>query len=207
MRGILVLVILLPALALQPAAAQHVSLAPTIGFYLPTQDLVDITSGTANATGKVEAGFSFGGRLGLWFGSRVGLEASGNYVPTTYALTSGSSQVTKEDAKLFNGAAQLVVFLLPRTSPLTLYVNGGVGVVSHGGVAFTGASKTSNVSGVFGAGAGINLGGLQLTAGADLFAYSADYSGATQVTTSLSQKDIQLRFGFGLPFGGQASGR
>lgn len=186
----------------RPAHGQHLSLAPTIGIYIPTEDYLG--AGASGATGKLEAGVSFGGRLGLWFGNRIGLEASGNYVPTTFALTSASSQVTKQDAKLFNGAGQLVIFLLPRTSLVTAFVDGGVGVVSHGGVAFTSQAKTTNVSGVVGAGIGLNLGGFQLTAGADLYAYKADYAVGTQVSSSLTQRDLQVRFGFGFPFGGAA---
>ncbi len=123
-------------------------------------------------------------------------------MPTTFSLTSSSNQVTKQDAKLFNGAAQLVIYLLPRTGLFSVYLNGGVGVVSHGGVAFTSQAETTNLSGVVGAGAGLNLGGFMLTAGADLYGYKSDYAGTTQLTGSLTQEDIQLRLGFGLPFGG-----
>ncbi|HEV8598195.1 MAG TPA: hypothetical protein VGQ69_02435 [Gemmatimonadales bacterium] len=94
-----------------------------------------------------------------------------------------------------------MLFLLPRTSFFTLFLNGGVGVISHGGVAFTGASDKNDLSGVFGGGAAIQLGGLALTAGAELFNYSSTAL-STQTGEAQKQRDIHLKLGFGIPFGG-----
>lgn len=185
--------------AVHPLGAQGLSFAPQIGFYIPTQNLFELAGGEAY---KLEAGPSFGARLGYWFGDRFGIEAAGAYIPTTFALSSGGSTVTTEDAKLFNGSGQAVFYVLPRTSPLSLYLSGGVGVVSRGGVAFTDAAETTDVTGVIGAGAGISLGGLALTLGADLFAYNAAYAGSSQTSESFQQRDIQLKLGLGIPFGG-----
>jgi len=181
------------------AAGQGLSFAPQIGFYIPTQNLYELAGGDAY---KLEAGPSFGARLGYWFGNRFGIEATGAYIPTTFVLASGSSTVQSQDAKLFNGSGQAVFYLLPRTSPLSLYLSGGVGVVSRGGVAFTDDAETTDVTGVVGAGAGISLGGMALTVGADLFAYSAAYAGSAQTSESLTQRDVQLKLGLGIPFGG-----
>src|SRR5512143_1673750 len=79
-----------------PAAAQHLSLTPQIGFYIPTRNLPELATGGEFT--EIEAGPSFGGRLGLWFGSRFGIEATGAYIPTTYKLTQGSSNPTSQDA-------------------------------------------------------------------------------------------------------------
>ncbi|HSA56006.1 MAG TPA: hypothetical protein VLE53_09890, partial [Gemmatimonadaceae bacterium] len=144
--------------------AQRFSIAPEIGFYIPTEKLVDAANGTV---GELEAGPSFGLRLGLGFGNRVSLTVGGSYVPTTFALQPGGGQVQQRDARLFTGAAQLMFFLIPPTSPLSLFVNGGVGAVSRGGVAFTEEAEKTDVSGIFGGGALLNLGGLSLLAGAD----------------------------------------
>jgi hypothetical protein len=94
-----------------------------------------------------------------------------------------------------------VLYLLPRTSPLSLYLNGGLGVVSRGGVAFTSQAKTSDLSGVFGAGASVSLGGLSVTAGADLFAYKAHYLGSQLSESQLTQRDFALHVGLGIPLG------
>ncbi len=192
----LVLLALLVAPAVQ--AQTRLSFAPQVGFYIPTEKLQSIaTTGTVDS---LEGGFSFGARIGATFGKHLGVSFSGNYVPTTYQIGSGSS-LQKRDAKLFTGAGQLVVFILPITSPLTLFVNGGLGMISRGGVAFTNAAKSSYLTGILGAGAGLRLGGIGLSVGADLYSYNAEYLGATQTTAKLKQKDVHLKFGFGVPFG------
>jgi hypothetical protein len=190
-----------------PGSAQHLSLTPHIGFYIPTEQLYQLATSSTSNDFKLEAGPSFGARLGLWFGNRLGIEVGGSYVPTTFQLTglNGGSPV-KQDAKLFIGSGQAVLFLIPRTSFFSLYLSGGVGVVSRGGVAFTKEASTSDLGGTFGAGAGINLGFIQLTAGADLVSYKAKYLGSTAVTQELKQKDVALKLGFGIPFGGGGGG-
>ena len=189
--------VLLPTLA----AAQRLSFGPQIGFYIPTQKLSQLATGNGDFS-EIEAGPSFGARIGLQFSSRLGIAATGAYIPTTFSLSSGNT-LTKNDAKLFTGSGQLVFFLLPPRSLLSLFLSGGVGVISRGGVAFTDAAKKTDVSGVFGAAAGINLGIIALTVGADLFAYSAEYEGSTQTNDKLSQRDVHLKLGLGIPFGGR----
>lgn len=181
------------------APAQRLSFAPQVGFYIPTQKLSELA--TTGDVSELEAGPSFGARLGLRFGSRLGIAATGAFIPTTFSL-GGDNTVTKNDAKLFMGSGQLVFFLLPPRSLLSLFLSGGVGVVSRGGAAFTNGSKKTDVSGVFGAGAGINLGLFAVTVGADLFAYSAEPEGSTQTSGKLNQRDIHLKLGLGIPFGG-----
>lgn len=180
------------------ASAQRMSLRPQIGFYIPTENLLEVSQ--TGEIGKLEAGPSFGAALGLRFGSHLGIEANGAYVPTTFKRGTGGT-FEKNDAKLFLGSALATFNVLPPSSPLILFVNGGVGVISHGGVAFTSAADKTDLSGVFGAGAGIRLGGLQLIAGADLYRYSAKFEGSTQTEGKLKQLDFALKLGLG--FGGR----
>jgi hypothetical protein len=180
------------------AAGQRLSLRPQIGIYVPTKDLVVLSQ--SGDVSKLQAGPSFGAALGLRFGSHLGIEATGTYVPTTFSQGTGGSFV-KQDAKLFLGNAQVVFHVLPPSSMLSLFVSGGAGVVSHGGIAFTSQAKTSNVSGVAGAGAGIRIGGINLVAGADFFRYTASYTGTQQTTSEVKQLDIQLRLGLGFGMG------
>jgi hypothetical protein len=182
----------------QDAAAQRLSIRPQIGIYIPTKDLVDVSQGGDLA--KIEAGPSFGAALALRFGSHFGIEVTGAYVPTTFSLDDGN-QVQKQDAKLFLGDATAVLYVLPPSSMLSLWLRGGVGVVSHGGVAFTSAEDKRDISGVGGAGAGIRLGGIMLTAGADLFSYKASFDAGQQTSSSeLRQLDIQVKLGLGFGF-------
>lgn len=200
MSRLAVVPLVLLLLAAPAARAQGFFFAPEIGFYIPTEKLVDAANGTV---GELEAGPSFGLRLGLGFGSRIRLSVGGSYVPTTFALQSGgSSQVEQRDARLFTGAAQLMVFLIPPTSPLSLFINGGVGAVSRGGVAFTDDAEKTDVSGIFGGGAQLNLGGISLLAGADVFSYTAEYTGSQAVTSEIKQLDVQVRLGLGFGLGG-----
>ena len=131
-RTLLVCVLTASVAAVTPVAAQHLSLTPHIGFYIPTEQLAQLATGGTKDDFKLEAGPSFGARLGLWFGNRFGVEVGGSYVPTTFQLTGNTGgQIEKKDAKLFLGSAQGVLFLIPRTSFFTLYLSGGVGVVSR----------------------------------------------------------------------------
>jgi outer membrane protein with beta-barrel domain len=188
------------ALAALPgrADAQRLSLRPQIGIYVPTADLVTLSQ--TGDVAKLQAGPSFGAALGLRFGSHLGIELTGTYVPTTFSQGTGGS-FAKQDAKLFLGNAQVVFHVLPPSSMLSLFVSGGAGVVSHGGVAFTSQAKTSDISGVAGAGAGIRIGGINLVAGADLFRYTTSYTGTQQTTSEVKQLDVQLRLGLGFGMG------
>ncbi len=188
-----------------PLAAQRVRFSPQIGFYIPTENLYQLATGTQSDDYQLEAGPSFGARLGFWFGRRLGIDIAGSYVPTTFKLGNGTT--TKQDAKLFIGSGQLVLFLIPPSSPLSLFLTGGVASISRGGVAFTNEATTTNIGGVLGVGAGIHLGPIALTAGADLVTYKADYQGSQAVSQELRQKDINLKLGFGIPFGGGGPAR
>jgi hypothetical protein len=194
------LVLVITSLHFGDAAAQHFSLRPQVGVYIPTKDLIAVSQ--TGEVGKLKAGPSFGAALGIRFGSHFGIEATGAYVPTTFSLGSGNS-FQKQDAKLFIGSALAVLYALPRTSFVNLYLSGGVGVISHGGVAFTSQAKTSDVAGVGGAGALISLGGITLTAGVDAFRYTSSYSGSQQNTSELKQLDLQLKLGLGFGVGGK----
>ena len=196
--------LLLLAVAGSRADAQRFSLAPEIGFYIPTEKLLDAANGTV---GELEAGPSFGLRLALGLGNRLSVSVGGSYVPTTFAFRPGGGGTPESrDARLFNGAAQLVAFLLPPTSMLSVFVNGGAGVVSRGGVAFTDDADRTDVTGVLGGGATLRLGGMSVTAAADVYSYTAEYTGTTAVSSELKQLDIQLRLGLGL-FGSSMGAR
>ena len=196
------------AIAMAPrlVSAQQVRLAPQLGIYVPTERLYQLASGTGSDDDfRLEAGPAIGARLGIWFGRCFGVEVGGNYVPTTFSF-GGPGGTTKQDAKLFTGTGQAVVFLLPPTSILSVFASGGLAVVSRGGVAFTNEATTTNVGGVVGVGVSLRLGGLGLTVGADLLGYQADYRGSQAVSQAVSQRDLNVKVGFGVPFGGGGGG-
>lgn len=195
-----IVVVALTLAATATLEAQQLSLTPQLGFYIPTEKLVELAGG--GGTGELEAGPSLGLRLGLWFGSRIGLEATGSYVPTTFRLAQGSQQLQSEQARLFVATGQFVVFLVPRTSPLSVWLDAGVGVVSRGGVAFSGESDRTDIAGTAGAGIAISLGGMAVSAAADVLGYTASYTGSSQTEAKLEQRDIHLKVGLGIPVGG-----
>lgn len=189
--------------AAAPAAAQRLSISPTIGVYIPTTDLYNAATGQSF---KQEVALSLGGRLGLWFSDRVGIQATANWVPSSlqYTLTPGGATQTGS-ADLWFGSGRLTVFLIKPSSPIYLAIGGGVGVVGRSGAAYDtlGVQSTSDVSGVASVGAGIHLGPLQLYATADDYIYTAQLTG-TSITSSTQQNDIQLALGLGIPLGGKS---
>ena len=72
------------AVAVTAAAAQQLSISPTIGVYIPTSELLKAANGQEF---KQEIGLAVGGRLGLDFGPRFGILTSIAYVPSDLRLT------------------------------------------------------------------------------------------------------------------------
>lgn len=183
--------------------AQQLSLSPTIGVYAPTQEL-------AKGLGKQKAGLAVGGQVGLWFSPRLGISATGAYVPsrlpgslTQTGLTNGSDKNTS----LWFGSGRLNYWLLPPTSAFAFGLNGGVGLVGRGATTATDASGNSYVSkarsdlgGVFGATVGFNLGGLGLSVSADDYIYNPSMFEQLGARTR-TQHDFQFSLGVGLPLG------
>ncbi len=189
--------VLLPCLT-SAARAQRVSIAPDVGVYIPTTELVAAASGEQF---KQEIGLSFGGRFGLWFSDRVGLQLTGTYVPSdlTYSF---SGVEASEKANLWFGTGRLSVAVIPVTSPLYMVLSGGVSLVGRSGEAYDGVEDKSDVGGVAGATVGFNLGGISLFVSADDNIYKASFSGATAIE-SKTQHDVNVSFGLGVPIGGK----
>lgn len=188
--------LILAASLVGSAQAQRISLAPDVGVYIPTTELIAAASGEQF---KQEIGMSFGGRFGLWFSNRVGVQLTGTYVPSDlrYSFTGGE---TTEGANLWFGSGRVSVAVIPVTSPVYVVLSGGVSVVGRSGTAYEGVEDRSDVGGVAGATVGINLGPVSLFVNADDNVYKASFSGTTAVE-SKTQHDVNLSFGFGVPLG------
>lgn len=182
-----------------PLAAQRVSLAPTVGVYIPTQEL---TRALAGEQFKQEVGIAVGGRFGVDFSRRLGFQATGSYVPSNLRFTLDQSQQTT-DANLFFGAAKLAFFVVPPGRTLSFQINGGVAMVRRSGDAYAALEDRSSVGGTVGALLGLGLGPIPLQLGAEAYLYKQNLDGLTTATGEpASQRDIQLSIGFGLPVGG-----
>lgn len=196
------------------ASAQHVSLAPTIGLYAPTTDLIHGLINGDSVAFKQKIGLALGGRLGFWFGKRLGIMLTGSYVPSKLQATiteTGFQTKGQNNSSLWFGTGRVNLWLLPPSGILSIGVNGGVGVVGRGKTtiedpANPGSTLTDparhDVGGVAGATAGINLGGLGFFVSADDYIYNPEVF--TQLgATPRRQHDIQVSLGLGIPFGGK----
>lgn len=200
---------LLAVLFTPPATAQRVSLAPTVGLYMPTTDLVSGVINGGTVSFRQELGLAVGGRLGLAFGSHFGISATGSYVPKSLQATvteNGLSQNTEDYTNLWFGTGRVNVWLLPPSSVLVLGVSGGVGMVGRGetvvtdqdGNRYTDPSRT-DLGGVVGGTVGLNLGGFGLFVSVDDYIYKPSVFQELGVT-SATQNDLQFSFGFGTRF-------
>jgi hypothetical protein len=197
-------------LAAPAARAQRLSLAPTVGLYAPTAQLVSgIVNGGGTVAFRQKVGLSLGGRLGLSFGSHFGISATGSYVPKSLQATvsqTGITQNTAEYNNLWFGTGRVNVWLLPPSSILALGVNGGVGVVGRGetvvaddvGNQYTDASRT-DIGGVVGGTVGFNLGVIGLFLSVDDYLYKPSVFEELGLK-SRTQNDLQFSFGLGTRF-------
>jgi len=160
---------------------------------------------------KQEVSVTVGGRLGFNFGQRVGLDATVVYAPSNLQFsTSGSSSTT--DANVLTGSGRAFVELLPKTNPISLQLNGGVGIVQRSGAAYEGVPDNSDVGGVVGATLRFRLGKvLRLELHAEDFIYKAQYAPDPANPSSFDlvdkqMNDIHLGVGIGIPLLGLGGG-
>ena len=206
---IVAVAMVLGLLCLMPGTVTaQLSISPTIGVYIPTTELVKAASGDEF---KQEVSVTVGGRLGFNFGQRVGLDATVVYAPSNLQFsTSGSSSTT--DANVLTGSGRAFVELLPKTNPISLQLNGGVGIVQRSGTAYEGVPDNSDVGGVVGATLRFRLGKvLRLELHAEDFIYKAQYAPDPANPSSFDlvdkqMNDIHLGVGIGIPLLGLGGG-
>lgn len=180
------------------AAAQRLSLSPTIGVYIPTSELVKAANGEEF---KQEVGLAVGGRLGITISPRFGIESSVTYVPSDLKFAFDGSETTT-DANLLLGTARATLHVIPMTQPLWLSLNGGVSLIKRGGEAYEAAEDDSDIGGVVGATVGFRLGSmLSFYVAAEDYIYGSRFEGTTLGEESRTQNDVQIAFGFGFPVG------
>jgi hypothetical protein len=182
-----------------PAAAQRLSIAPNIGVYIPTTELVKAASGQQF---KQEISVTLGGRLGIFFSQRLGLEFTGDYAPSKLKFSS-TGTASKEDANIFTGSGRVSFQVVPFTSPVAFLVTGGVGVINRSGAFYEDVDKKTDVGGTFGASARFRLGKLlrlQLNAEDYIYKPKADIPGFAASDQKKTQNDIHLSIGLGIPF-------
>ena len=185
------------------AGAQSFSLSPAIGLYLPTQAIIKQLAAGGTDLQKQKVGITVGGRMALWFGDRVGLEAIGAYAPSKLQRSLDGTPVA--DANLFTGAGRLTVNVLPPKFPLIFALSGGAALVNRSGAAYATATQKTDLGFSGGASFGIHLGKLfSFIVSADNFLYRPKFNVPTLPTLSSQsliqkfQNDLNLSFGLGL---------
>ncbi len=157
-------------LALIPASLQaqpqlQVSFSGFGGVYFAAADLFDGVVRTEEAGDLAfkfgqGTGFAVGGRFAVWPTARIGVEVEGVYlgsdVEGDIVASVGGNLVPISgdvDANLFVGSLNVMyAFIRPPLVPLSVYVSGGVGLVSRGGDFFEVFDDTSDIAGVAGLG-------------------------------------------------------
>lgn len=178
-------------------SAQQISIAPNIGVYIPTAELVKAAGGEEF---KQEISLLVGGRLGIGFGQRVGLAFTADYSPSELRFNAGGPE-ERTPGNVLSGSGRLTVSVLPLSSPVLFMLNGGASMVRRSGEAFEDQLDRTSVGGVAGATVGLRLGSLlSFYVHADDFIYNAEYTGPT-VTEQVLQHDVHLSFGLGVPLG------
>ena len=183
------------------------SITPYIGVTVPTADLLKYSqsgSSTPQVT-KIPIGFTFGGRLGIAVGRRVGIDTDVGYSPGSLELSDAGTKVN-QDVHTLSGSTKLTFYPILRTSPVWIGVSGGVGAVRHtfakGGEAdLAGIKPTTSVGPVLGASAGIRLGRIiGFHVGAESYFYNSKFDQNGQPLEEKKQHDIHVTAGFSLPF-------
>jgi hypothetical protein len=184
----------------QPATAQRISIAPNIGVYVPTTELVKAASGDSSF--KQEMSITLGGRVGIYFSERLGLELTGAYAPSDLKFTRTGLADQNQDANVFTGSGRLTYQIVPFSGPVAFQVTGGVGVINRSGAFYASTTKKTDIAGTFGASARFRVGKLlrlQLSAEDYLYKPKADIPGFGPSAVKKLQNDIHMAIGLGIP--------
>lgn len=182
-----------------PLTAQRISIAPNIGVYVPTTELVKAANGEEF---KQEISLTVGGRVGIALSQRLGLEFTGAYAPSDLKISQSGFSDQNQDANIFTGSGRISYQLVPLTSPIAFLVTGGVGVVNRSGTFYAGMENKTDIGGTVGASARFRLGKLlriQLSAEDYLYKPKGEIPGFTPSDEKKTQNDIHLSLGLGIP--------
>jgi Outer membrane protein beta-barrel domain len=189
-----------------PLVAQKISIAPNIGVYVPTTELVKAASGQDF---KQEISITLGGRMGIQLGNRLGLEFTGNYAPGNLKISQSGFGDQTQDANIFTGSGRVSFQVLPSSSPIGFEVTGGVGVINRSGDFYADVQNKTDIGGTVGASARFRLGSLlrlQVSAEDYIYKPKAEIPGFSPSDQKLTQNDIHLSFGVGIPLLGLGQG-
>jgi hypothetical protein len=187
----------------------HFSLSPYIGAVVPTADLLKLaqSGGTPAQNLKLSTALVVGGRLGIMFNSRVGIQLDVGYSPGSADFSSSTGTVVANtDITTFTGVGKVVVYVIPSTSWVWMSVSGGAGMIQHkfkegGPAALSGLKDGTNTGGVVGATLGVRIWKLvALTGSVEDYLYNATFDKNGTKTSETKQNDFRFTGGIRIPF-------
>jgi hypothetical protein len=187
------------ATAAHPLTAQKISIAPNVGVYVPTTELVKAANGDQF---KQEISLTVGGRVGVALGQRLGLEFTGAYAPSDLKISQSGFGDQNQDANIFTGSGRISYQLVPLSSPIAFLITGGVGVINRSGAFYADMADKTDIGGTAGASARFRLGKLlriQLSAEDYLYKPKGEIPGFTASDEKKTQNDIHLSLVLGIP--------
>jgi len=198
-------------LAIAPRSSAQVrsEFTPFVGLYLPTANVIDNQFSpqcSCQLSEKQRTSFALGGRVAAWISDRFAFEGSLAYSPSGITQTASGFGSGNTSGYIATGSARLLVGLGPRVLKTSLYVGGGLGLVAHGGDAYSGVSGTTRFGAVVAGGVRFKVTpSLAVRAELEDYLFSArftDTSSGTQ-TASKFQNDLVLSLGLPIPLGGR----
>jgi outer membrane beta-barrel protein len=177
------------------------------GALIPTTDLVDeATTDTIHKFG-LKTGWTLGGRAAVWITPRFGIEAEGAYASSDLDITNVEGGAVQADttlpATLFYGSINaMYTVIAPPLDPFSVYLAGGIGVVSRSGDGIEQAfgSKTE-VAGTLGVGFRYSVSPTVIIR-ADLRDYISSFKSDRLGSESKLQNDLLVTAGVEVGFGG-----
>jgi hypothetical protein len=182
-----------------PLMAQKISIAPNVGVYVPTTELVKAANGDEF---KQEISMTVGGRVGVALGKRLGLEFTGAYAPSDLKISQSGLGDQNQAANIFTGSGRISYQLVPLSSPIAFLLTGGVGVINRSGAFYADMADKTDIGGTVGASARFRLGKLlriQLSAEDYLYKPKGQIPGFTASDEKKTQNDVHLSLGLGIP--------
>ena len=203
MRAPVLLSIVLCIAAAPVVAQTRVEVAPTVGLYIPSGNVVDQPGagcGGCQVTFSQQAGFLIGARLTIWpSGGRLGLETSiGMAFSGVHGVAVGyGSGDTSGTVGIFTERV-LWAFTKPGAGT-AIYGAGGVAYLLHTSDAYQGLSGTSDLGLALGLGGLFPLGGgVALKTELEDLIYSTQFEAGGQSTESKHQNDFVLSLGLSI---------
>ena len=185
-------------------AQRRVEITPFVGGYVPTTTLgpmrvAHVLSQPVQVTGEMETNGVVGGRVGVWTGSRWGLEGTFVYAASDLRIIDGPVSGTVK-ANVQAGTLKAFFRATSENSGTDLFLSAGASGVQHAGRAFDLAAHQMDFGGVVGGGLHVLM-SPQVTfrIDADLLVYPWSFGGSG-LNESRTQTDLLVTLGLALRF-------